>query len=105
MAVIAAGPAVNFVIAFVILFVLAFSIQERDEPVGTIQKGYPADGKLADGRQDRRRRRQAERGRPKTASRDPRADRDAQVRGRARPTAAAATTPADDRPSTATASR
>jgi regulator of sigma E protease len=47
--VIGAGPAMNFLIAFAILFVLAFSIQEATSQIGTVEKGSPADGKLRKG--------------------------------------------------------
>ena len=47
--VIGAGPAMNFLIAFAILFVLAFSIKEATSQIGTIEKDSPADGKLEKG--------------------------------------------------------
>jgi regulator of sigma E protease len=47
--VIGAGPAVNLVIAFVILFFLAFGIQEPSQNVGQISPGTPAAGKLQPG--------------------------------------------------------
>jgi regulator of sigma E protease len=49
MAVIAAGPAVNFVLAFVLLFVFYAGLGPRDLGVGPVQKGYPASGKLHSG--------------------------------------------------------
>ena len=49
MAVIAAGPAVNFIIAFVLLFVFYSMLGPRDIGVGPVQKGYPAYGKLQSG--------------------------------------------------------
>jgi regulator of sigma E protease len=51
MAVIAAGPAVNFVLAFVLLLVFYTSIGPRDATtdIGTVQKGWPAYGKLQPG--------------------------------------------------------
>jgi regulator of sigma E protease len=47
--VIAAGPAMNFLIAFVILFVLAFGVQEVTQDVGEIESGSPAAAKLEPG--------------------------------------------------------
>src|SRR5215212_1863638 len=49
--VIAAGPAVNFVLAFVLLFVFFAAIgpQMGSRDVGTVQKGYPATGVLQSG--------------------------------------------------------
>ena len=47
--VIAAGPAVNIVIAFVIIFILAFSIQEPTDSVEQIAAGSPAAAKLLPG--------------------------------------------------------
>jgi regulator of sigma E protease len=47
--VIGAGPLVNLVIAFLLLFVLAFGVQEGTRNVGTVQAGYPAVGKLQPG--------------------------------------------------------
>jgi regulator of sigma E protease len=49
MAVIAAGPAVNFVLAFVLLFVFYSMLGPRELGVGPVQKGYPAYGKLQTG--------------------------------------------------------
>jgi regulator of sigma E protease len=49
MAVIAAGPAVNFVLAFVLLFAFYAFLGPRDIGVGPVQKGYPAYGKLHPG--------------------------------------------------------
>jgi regulator of sigma E protease len=49
MAVIAAGPAVNFVLAFVLLFAFYSMLGPRDLGVGPVQKGYPAYGKLQTG--------------------------------------------------------
>ena len=40
--VIGAGPVVNLVIAFVILFVLAFGVGQRGEPVGVGRAARPA---------------------------------------------------------------
>lgn len=47
--VIAAGPAVNLAIAFVILFFLAFGIQEPSKNVAEVTAGAPAAGKLLPG--------------------------------------------------------
>lgn len=47
--VIGAGPAVNIAIAFVILFVLAFGIQETSDRVASVQQGSPAAKTLAPG--------------------------------------------------------
>ena len=47
--VIAAGPAVNFLIAFVIFFILAFSIVETTAQVGEVESGSPAAGKIKPG--------------------------------------------------------
>jgi regulator of sigma E protease len=47
--VIGAGPAVNLVIAFVILFFLAFGVQEPSQNVEQISKGTPAVGTLMPG--------------------------------------------------------
>lgn len=47
--VIGAGPAVNLLIAFVILFFLAFGIQEPSQRVDSLAKGSPAVGKLKPG--------------------------------------------------------
>ncbi len=47
--VIGAGPAVNIVIAFAILFFLAFGIQEPSQNVGQISPGTPAVGTLQPG--------------------------------------------------------
>ena len=47
--VIAAGPAVNLLIAFVIFFFLAFSVVEPTAQVGEIEPGSPADGKIEPG--------------------------------------------------------
>jgi regulator of sigma E protease len=49
MAVIAAGPFVNFVLAFVLLFVFYVGLGPRDLGVGPVQKDYPAYGKLQTG--------------------------------------------------------
>jgi regulator of sigma E protease len=49
MAVIAAGPLVNFIIAFLLLLVFYGMLGPRDPGVGTVQKGYPAYGKLQTG--------------------------------------------------------
>jgi regulator of sigma E protease len=46
---IGAGPAMNLLIAFVILFALAFGISEPTHDVGTIESGAPAKGELRDG--------------------------------------------------------
>jgi regulator of sigma E protease len=46
---IAAGPAVNLLIAFVMLYALAFGVQELDDTVGEIESGYPAAAKLQPG--------------------------------------------------------
>ncbi|MBK5232998.1 MAG: site-2 protease family protein [Thermoleophilia bacterium] len=47
--VIGAGPAVNLAIAFIILFFLAFGVQEPSSNVDQIAKGTPAVGKLMPG--------------------------------------------------------
>jgi len=47
--VIAAGPAVNVLIAFVILFFLAFDVQETTQTVGEVERDYPAAGQLEPG--------------------------------------------------------
>ena len=47
--VIAAGPAMNLLIAFLILFFLAFGVAEPTQQVGEIDAGSPAAGKLAPG--------------------------------------------------------
>jgi regulator of sigma E protease len=47
--VISAGPAMNVLIAFVILFVLAFGAFQGTQRVGEIDPGYPAAGKLQPG--------------------------------------------------------
>jgi regulator of sigma E protease len=47
--VIAAGPAVNLLIAFVIFFFLAFGVEEATERVSVISPGTPAQGKLEPG--------------------------------------------------------
>jgi regulator of sigma E protease len=49
MAVIAAGPLVNFILAFLLLLVFYTAIGPRDLGVGPVQKGYPAYGKLQSG--------------------------------------------------------
>src|SRR3954468_4525993 len=49
MAVIAAGPAGNFILAFLVLFVFYAMLGPRDIGVGPVQKGYPAYGKLQTG--------------------------------------------------------
>ena len=49
MAVIAAGPLVNFVLAFLLLFVFYVGLGPRDLAVGPVQKGYPAYGQLKTG--------------------------------------------------------
>jgi len=48
MVVIGAGPAVNFVLAFVLLFAFYAALGPRDvsPEIGTVQKGWPAYGKL-----------------------------------------------------------
>jgi regulator of sigma E protease len=46
---IAAGPAVNLLIAFVMLYALAFGVQELDDTVGEIEPGYPAAAQLQPG--------------------------------------------------------
>ena len=58
--VVAAGPAVNIVLAFAILFVVFLvSAQQVDQTVGEIRAGTPGGEGPAAGRPDRRRRRQA----------------------------------------------
>ena len=47
--VIAAGPAMNLLIAFVLLFALAFGVSEATEEVGTIEGGSPASKHLQEG--------------------------------------------------------
>ena len=47
--VIGAGPAVNLVIAFVLLFFLAFGVQEPSQSVDQVAPGTPAAGKLEPG--------------------------------------------------------
>jgi regulator of sigma E protease len=47
--VIGAGPAMNFLIAFVILFALAFGVSEATRNVGEIEAGSPAASKLQPG--------------------------------------------------------
>jgi regulator of sigma E protease len=47
--VIAAGPAMNLLIAFVLLFVLAFGVREATGQIGEIEDGSPAQGKLQPG--------------------------------------------------------
>jgi regulator of sigma E protease len=49
MAVIAAGPLVNFILAFVLLLFFYVAFGPRDIGVGPVQKGYPAYGKLQTG--------------------------------------------------------
>jgi regulator of sigma E protease len=49
MAVIAAGPLVNFIIAFLLLLLFYTAFGPRDLGVGPVQKGYPAYGKLQTG--------------------------------------------------------
>jgi regulator of sigma E protease len=49
MAVIAAGPIVNFILAFILLLVFYTAFGPRDLGVGPVQKGYPAYGKLHTG--------------------------------------------------------
>jgi regulator of sigma E protease len=49
MAVIAAGPAVNFILAFLLLLLFYTALGPRDLGVGPVQKGYPAYGKLHTG--------------------------------------------------------
>jgi regulator of sigma E protease len=44
--VIAAGPAMNFLIAFLILFFLAFGVEEATQNVGEIESGSPAAAQL-----------------------------------------------------------
>jgi regulator of sigma E protease len=46
MAVIAAGPIVNFILAFVLLLFFYVALGPRDLGVGPVEKGYPAYGKL-----------------------------------------------------------
>ena len=61
--VIAAGPAVNLVVAFLLMFVFFAAIGAETEPkraqVDVVEKTYPAAGQLRPGRQDPGRRRQA----------------------------------------------
>lgn len=47
--VIAAGPAVNIAIAFLILFFLAFGIQESTDRIGQVEPNSPAAGRLVPG--------------------------------------------------------
>jgi regulator of sigma E protease len=47
--VIGAGPAMNFLIAFVILFALSFGVHEATGQIGEIEEGSPAQGKLRPG--------------------------------------------------------
>ena len=47
--VIAAGPAVNIAIAFIILFFLAFGVQESTDRIGQVESGSAASGKLLPG--------------------------------------------------------
>jgi regulator of sigma E protease len=47
--VIAAGPTMNFLIAFVILFFLAFGVEEATRDVGEIESGSPAAAQLQPG--------------------------------------------------------
>jgi regulator of sigma E protease len=47
--VIAAGPAMNLLIAFVILFALAFGVREATGRVSEVESGSPAQGKLQSG--------------------------------------------------------
>lgn len=47
--VIGAGPAVNIAVAFIILFFLAFGIQETSDRVASVQAGTPAAGTLEPG--------------------------------------------------------
>jgi regulator of sigma E protease len=47
--VIAAGPAVNLVVAFVILFILAFGIRGVTQNVGSVDRGFPAASALRPG--------------------------------------------------------
>src|SRR4051812_4323394 len=49
MAVIAAGPAVNFLLAFLLLLLFFTTLGPREIGVGPVQKGYPAYGKLQPG--------------------------------------------------------
>jgi regulator of sigma E protease len=49
MAVIAAGPLVNFIVAFLLLLLFYTAFGPRDLGVGPVQKGYPAYGKLHTG--------------------------------------------------------
>jgi regulator of sigma E protease len=49
MAVIAAGPFVNFVLAFLLLFVFYVGLGPREIGVGPVEKSYPAYGKLQTG--------------------------------------------------------
>ncbi|HYU60635.1 MAG TPA: M50 family metallopeptidase [Solirubrobacterales bacterium] len=47
--VIAAGPAMNLLIAFLVLFALAFGIQEATSQIGKVENDSPASGKLRPG--------------------------------------------------------
>ena len=47
--VIAAGPAMNFLIAFIMLFVLAFGVREATNNVDEVARGTPAAGQLRPG--------------------------------------------------------
>jgi regulator of sigma E protease len=47
--VIAAGPAMNLLIAFLVLFFLAFDFAETTNQVGLVEKGSPAAGKIKRG--------------------------------------------------------
>jgi regulator of sigma E protease len=46
---IAAGPAMNLLIAFLLLFILAFGVSESTEKVGEIERGAPASKQLRSG--------------------------------------------------------
>ena len=69
--VIAAGPAVNLVLAFVLLFIFFALIgpQTGSSDVGTIEKGYPGAGRAEAGRPARGGRRQARRRRSSSPKR------------------------------------
>ena len=76
--VIGAGPLVNLVIAFVILYFLAFSVAEATNEVESVQQGSPAAAVLRARRPPARGRR-----RPRRPARAARADREPRVRRRA----------------------
>jgi regulator of sigma E protease len=46
---IAAGPVVNLLIAFVMLYALAFGVRELDDTVGEVEPGFPAAAQLEPG--------------------------------------------------------